>query len=186
MGECFMLEIRNNEILIVEGLQKALNCLVIRANQTAPAPPYPYISYTIITPSNANNGTWGRYDDGIDRIPVTQTWSFTAQSNDMVESTNLAINARNWLQHEGAVYLNDNHITVQTVEDITNRDNFLTVEYEYRNGFDVVFWLLDEMENTTEAIGTIDYVAVGENLIEPEESVDELNKRLEKRLHGVI
>ena len=153
-----MIDLRQNEIIIVEGLQKELDCPVIRANQTAPIPPYPYVSYTLMTPVSANNGTWGKYEDGKDRKPFTQTWSFTIQSNDSTESQMLALKAYDWFDHVGTVPLNDNHIIVQSISNITNRDNLLTVEYEYRNGFDVVFWWLSEVENTTTATGTIDSV----------------------------
>ena len=153
-----LIDLRQNEIIIVEGLQKELDCPVIRANQTAPIPPYPYVSYTLMTPVSANNGTWGEYEDGKDRKPFTQTWSFTIQSNDSTESQMLALKAYDWFDHVGTVPLNDNHIIVQSISNITNRDNLLTVEYEYRNGFDVVFWWLSEVENTTTATGTIDSV----------------------------
>lgn len=160
-----MIDLRANEIIITDGLQKELGCPVIRANQTAPIPSYPYVSYTLLTPFDSNNGTWGVYDDGVDRIPVTQMWSFTVQSDDMTESMTLAIKARDWFQHVGKTYLNDNHLIVQSVEDITSRDNLLTVGYEYRNGFDVQLWLLDEVESTIESIGTIDEVVIDDETI---------------------
>lgn len=153
-----MIKLRNREIMIVEGMQKELGCLVIRANQTAPLPPYPYVSYTIITPISANLGTWGRYDDGKERKPFTQVWSFTAQSDDCIQSMELAIKARDYLEHVGTVYLNDNDIIVEQVGSVTNRDNLLTVEYEYRNGFDVTFWLFGEVDDTRVKTGTIENV----------------------------
>ncbi len=160
-----MIDFRGNEILIVNGLQKELDCPVIRANQTAPIPSYPYVSYTLITPISANNGTWGNYNDAVDRIPVTQTWSFTVQSNDMTESMTMAIKACNWFQHVGRTYLEDNNLIVQQIGDITSRDSLLTIGYEYRNGFDVVFWLLDEVKSTIESIGTIDEVVLNNDTI---------------------
>lgn len=155
-----MIDFRANEILIVDGLQKELGCPVIRANQTSPIPAYPYVSYTLITPVAMNNGTWGKYDDGIDRMPFTQTWSFTVQSDDMTESMTLAIKARDWFQHVGRTYLDDNQLIIQRIYDIVSRDNLLTVGYEHRNGFDVVFWLLDEVEDTTASVGTIEEVVI--------------------------
>lgn len=157
-----MINIRDLEIKIVDGLQAELSkgreCLVIRANQTAPIPPYPYVSYTIMTPAAAGHGTWGRYDDGKDRKPVTQTWSFTVQSDDSTDSMTLAVMARDWLEHAGTVFLNDREVIVQSVGDIGSRDNLLTVAYEYRNGFDAVFWLLNEAEDTAGKTGAIETV----------------------------
>ena len=153
-----MIKLRNREIIIVEGMQKELGCLVIRANQTARVPPYPYVSYNVITPISANLGTWGQYDDGKERKPFNQTWSFTVQSDDSTQSMELAIKARDYLEHVGTVYLNDNDIIVESVGNVTNRDNLLTIEYEYRNGFDVTFWLLNEVDDTRVKTGTIENV----------------------------
>jgi hypothetical protein len=49
----------------------------------------------------------------------------------------------------------DRGITVQSVTDVTNRDNLLTVEYQRKNGFDVVFYVYDEVDSP-----------VGDNYIE--------------------
>ena len=55
--------------------------------------------------------------------------------------------AREWLERVGNLYLNDNNIIVQSVGNVSNRDNVLTMEYEYKHGFDVVFWLFDTVAN---------------------------------------
>ena len=53
--------------------------------------------------------------------------------------------------------MNDNNVIVQSVGSITNRDNVLTVGYEYKNGFDVDFWLFETVGDTdTEIIETAD------------------------------
>lgn len=145
---------------VVKGLKDYLNISVIRSNQTGELPSYPYLSYTITTPLSANNGTWGKYEDGTDRKPVTQTWSLTVQSDDMREAMELTIKAHEWFDHVGRAYLNDNDVIVQSITGVSNRDNMLTIEYEYRNGFDVVFWMLNEVENVTEATGTIETVVL--------------------------
>ena len=78
--------------------------------------------------------------------PFTVTWSITALSDDNAESVALAMKAREWLELVGQTYLNDNKVIVQSVGAITNRDNILTYGYEYRNGFDCVFWCHDEVK----------------------------------------
>lgn len=145
----------NNENLrktVVTGLIEHLGVPVIRSNQNAEPPKYPYASYTVTIAESANNGTYGEYEDGIDRLPVTQTWSITVQSDKEDESISLAGKARDWLTHSGRIYLNDNDVIVQSVTDITNRDNMISIEYEYKNGFDVVFWLMNEVEREVEII----------------------------------
>jgi hypothetical protein len=80
-------------------------------------------------------------------------------SDDNEESVTLAIKARDWLEHTGRIWLKDHGITVQSITDITNRDNVLTAGYEYKNGFDVVFYVYDEVENpVAKTIGYIEDV----------------------------
>ena len=140
---------------VATGLSKYLGCPVVRSNQNENPPSYPYVSYTIITLMSENKGTYGIYEEDngvIERKPFTQTWSITIQSDNNSESINLAIKAQEWLDKVGKVYLDDNNVIVQSVGNITNRDNFLTTGYEYRNGFDVVFWLMNEIKCDTEQI----------------------------------
>lgn len=142
--------------VVVSGLIEYLGCTVKQTNQNEKPPAYPYVSYTITTLASANNGTYEEYADGTTRKQLTQTWSITAQSNKESESVNLALKAREWLDYAGRVYLKDNGVIVQSVTNITNRDNILTVEYEYKNGFDVVFYLFDETENNINKSGVIE------------------------------
>ena len=44
------------------------------------------------------------------------------------------------------MYLNDHGIVVQNVGAITNRDTLLTIEYEYRKGFDAVLSIMNVVE----------------------------------------
>lgn len=180
-----MIDLDAIRLTVVKGLRDYLGIPVIRSNQTGEPPNYPYLSYTIINPARDNGGTWGKYDDGKDRKPITQTWSVTVQSDNASEALENIMKARDWLDHIGTVCLNDNRIIVQSLTGISNRDNMIMIEYEYRNGFDVVFWLLNETDNVDSETGYIETVIVDDKEIEPQESIDELNKRLEKRLDGV-
>lgn len=150
-----MIDNENLRLNVVKGLKKFLQIPVIRGNQNAEPPKYPYLSYNVTTVTGENNGTYGEYSDGVDRKPVTQTWSVTVQSDDESEALRLASKARDWLDHIGRAYLSDNHIIVQSVTSVTSRDSVLTIEYEYKKGFDVVFWLYDEIENPIEYVGEI-------------------------------
>ena len=150
-----MIDSENLRLNVVKGLKSFLQIPVIRGNQNAEPPKYPYLSYNVTTAASENNGTYGEYSDGTDRKPVTQTWSITVQSDDESEALRLALKARDWLDHIGRAYLSDNHIIVQSVTSVTSRDNVLTIEYEYKKGFDVVFWLYDEIENPIDYVGEI-------------------------------
>ena len=131
----------------VKGLSQYLAVPVIRRNQAAPAPKYPFLSYAVLTLASSNNGTWQKHEDGKDRKLVRHSWSITAQSDDNAESVELAMKARDWLDRVGRTWLKDNGVTVQSVTEITNRDNILSVGYEYKNGFDVFFYAFDEVDN---------------------------------------
>lgn len=150
-----MIDNENLRLKVVKELKNYLQIPIIRGNQNAEPPKYPYLSYNVTTVASENNGTYGEYSDGIDRKPVTQTWSFTAQSDDESEALRLALKARDWLDHIGRAYLSDNHIIVQSITSVTSRDSILTIEYEYKKGFDIVFWLYDEIENPIEYVGEI-------------------------------
>jgi hypothetical protein len=132
---------------------------IIRANQDATPPDYPFIAYTITTLMRANNGTYGEYIDSdenngekrIYRKEFQQVWSFTACADDDLTSKQLAIQLHDFLDRAGSSELHDKGVVVQRIEDITNRDNLLTNGYEYRNGFDVFFAFVNEIEDTNTA-----------------------------------
>ena len=151
-----MIEYEKLRKAVATGLSEYLGCPVVRSNQNEAPPNYPYVSYTITTLLSQNKGTYGIYDDGRERKPFTQTWSITVQSDNNSECVTLAIKAQEWLDRVGKAYLDDNNVIVQSVGSITNRDNFITAGYEYRNGFDVVFWLMNELEYETEKIETME------------------------------
>lgn len=141
---------------IAQGLSEYLGIKVIRGNQTAPAPPYPYCSYNLTTPAGENHGTWQEHEDGIDRLMVKSTWSMSFLSGDFDESIEHALRAREWFTHSGRGWLSMHGIIVQSCTQITNRDNILTVEYERKNGFDVFFYVYDEVQNLSETVGIIE------------------------------
>lgn len=137
---------------VVKAITNHLRIPVIRANQNAQPPSYPYITYTITTPMKTNNGTYGEYveqkdgnDTKIYRKEFQQVWSFTVYSNDDLQSKTLALQLYDFLDRIGSQDLAEQEIVIQRIEDITNRDNLLTIDYEYRNGFDVTFAFMNEI-----------------------------------------
>lgn len=142
-----MLDFRANEIVIVDGLKEYLSkfgrpCEVVRANQTGPIPPYPYVAYTVTTPMHEYGGTYGIDQNGTMFRSALQTWSFTAQSDDQEEAISTAYRIYDYFTAAGVTLLADKGITVRRARDITSRDNLLTMQYEYRNGLDVTFGLM--------------------------------------------
>lgn len=175
-----MIDYEKTRIAIAGGLRKYLGCPVVRSNQNEEPPNYPYVSYTITTLMRENKGTYGEYEDGVSRKPFTQTWSITVISDDNAQCVKLANKAHEWLDRFGTIELSDNNVIVQSVGSITNRDNFLTTEYEYRNGFDFVLQLMNELIVGEEIEGVIEEVTVNN---ETYQNID-YNDLLEKTLNG--
>lgn len=150
-----MIEQKAINVMITEGLKEITGREIVKANLAgAPIPSYPYISFTILN-SDTRKGTYsvdtsGRY------IPVKQNWSFTVQGKDDDEAFRIALLAKDWLEESGRRQLCDHDIIVESVGAITNRDTLLTIDYEYRKGFDVVLSLMnmirDQEKETIEQI----------------------------------
>lgn len=169
---------------IVTGLKDYVGVPVVRSNQNGEPPDYPYLSYTITQLMSENKGTYGEYEDGKDRKSFNQTWSLTSLSDDDTVSALNAVKAREWLDHFGQTYLKDRDIVVKSVGAIFNRDNVITIEYEYRKGFDFVLTLFDVLDNPIEESGTIESISFEGNEIEMPPTNEELIERLDERLSG--
>lgn len=159
-----MLDLKAMRTTVASGLKEYLGMEVIRSSQTAAAPSYPYASYTLTTPAAANGGTYQQHADGKDRLMVRSIWSWSFLSDDYDESVAHAIKAREWFEHSGRAWLAERGITVQSTTDISNRDNILTVEYERKNGFDVVFYVFDEADSLLKTTGTIEGVDIAHEI----------------------
>lgn len=172
---------------IVSGLQAYLtsinvNCPVILANQTAELPDYPYVSFTRINMIIPDNLHYSVDDDGTKYNDIQQVWSFTTHSENDAESIRIAGMLYDWFSEIGNVYHSDNGIIVSTIGNVNNRDNLLTIEYEYRYGLDVTFNLQNliaspENEELIESVA-ISYTAENENELIKE---DEINAETEGR-----
>ena len=156
-----MIDYEKPRTVVVKGLKTYVNCPVIRKNQAQEPPAYDYLAYTITTLAGENKGTYGKYEDGTQRKSFTQIWSISAHSDNDSRSVLLASQAREWLDNVGTTYLNENGVIVQSVGSITNRDNILTIGYEYTKGFDVVFVIEDVIANAQIDDGEIDNYEIG-------------------------
>lgn len=146
-----MIDYRQNELTVTNGLQdwlasKGFKCPVIMANQTAPTPEGDYMSYTVTSPVVSDAAHYSVAEDGTRYKSLNQIWSFTAQSADDVRAINIALLAYDWFALTGCTYLSDNGIIALNVGNITNRDNLISIEYEYRRGFDVTLSLLHTLD----------------------------------------
>lgn len=132
---------------VVAGLGDYLEVPVIYAHQAGEPPAHSYVSYTVTNLINESKETWGRYDDGKIRKPLTQTWAVTVQSDNVQKAMELAIGAYDWLDFAGRIYLGDNHVIVKSITNVVNLDKEAGAGYEYCYGFDVVFQIASELEH---------------------------------------
>ena len=159
-----MIDYEKMRTAVPKGLTEYLKVPVIRGNQTGKRPTGSFMIYNPTTIASANNGTWQQHADGIDRLMVRSIWSFTSISDDYDASISNAIRAREWFLHTGRIWLSEQGIIVQSCTDITNRDNILTVEYERKNGFDVVFYVYDEAKNLAATTGYIESAEIAHEI----------------------
>lgn len=132
---------------IVTMLESYVKCPVILANQTSPEPKYPYISYTIITPVHAENGTYN-FKDGVYYQPMLQTWSFTVQSDKYKECQKISMMMYDFFARAGRAELYKSGISVSDKSNLTSRDNYITIQYEYRCGIDITFRMMQKLDVT--------------------------------------
>lgn len=143
-----MIDQKKVNLVITEGIKAVTGCEVVKSNLAgAPIPPYPYISFTILR-TETRKGTYS--GKGTRYMPLTQTWSFSVQGNDDDETMDIAMKARDWLEETGHLELSDSGIIVQSVSAVQNRDTMLTVDYEYRKGFDAVLSLVNKIQEPAE------------------------------------
>lgn len=143
-----MIDQKKINLVITEGIKAVTGCEVVKSNLAgAPIPSYPYISFTILR-TETRKGTYS--SKGTRYMPLTQTWSFAVQGNDDDETMDIAMKARDWLEETGHLELSDSGIIVQSVSAAQNRDTMLTVDYEYRKGFDAVLSLINEVQEPAE------------------------------------
>lgn len=129
---------------IVHELAAYMGCPVVLTNQTTPAPPYPYVSYTILTVVAAKGGTYG-FTRGIYLQPMEQTWSLTTHTDNPTDSGTLGMRLYDFFARAGRAALFRENIAVANVGSVTCRDNLLTVQFEYRTGADVTLRLMHRL-----------------------------------------
>lgn len=145
-----MIEQKQINLVITKALNDVTGCEVVKANLAhAPIPPYPYLSFSIIR-TETRKGTYSV--EGNRYISLTQTWSITVQGKNDDETLEKAIAAHDWLEEAGRLTLQEQGIVIQHIGAIQNRDTLLTVNYEYRKGFDVVLSLINIIQEEIEVI----------------------------------
>lgn len=136
---------KDNEAYIVDALARYMHQPVVLTNTTAPVPPYPYTSYTILNPVIATGGTYC-FSHGVYYQPMTQVWSFTTHTDDPIASPRFGMRLYDFFARAGREGLYHHHIVVADVGSVTSRDNLLTLQFEYRTGADVTFRMMHRLD----------------------------------------
>lgn len=151
---------------LVKELNKETGYLIVRTDNSGKKPKYPFYSYKFTT-LRQNTGDGGvlkeRYEPSLDKdfkYDVVNTlefqpkaiMSFNAYSDDLEECQDAILRAWEWFRFKGRRILGDINYVVVNVGDIQDRTVYLTGKYEYRQGFDVEFRVLHQMEDRAETI----------------------------------
>ncbi len=154
---------------IVKSLYTKLAKPVILMEQTPTKPPYPFLSYKVITAyvqglggayinSTVIDSTSETFDYDIKETAVdnpTFTMSVAAYAVDSMGANELATSAMKLFQHVLYYDLKDINAVIVSIEAITDRTIFIVDHYEYRCGFDVRIRILEQTDRIIETIETI-------------------------------
>ena len=137
-------DIRN---YIIGGLNEYMGdeCPVLLSTSVETQEDYPYISYTITNP-RIEPVKYSMYEEANEHkivrkyeTIIEQVYSFTVIGNDEDQVHDLMHKAVNYFRIYGVDNLSIHQIAIVEVSKIQNRDNFVSIDYEKRIGFDVRF-----------------------------------------------
>ena len=167
-------QIRND---ILAGLRSYLRqntehnqLLVNESNQKGKEPERPYLIFSFTSPYvpegvNATEKTelvshpepeWD-HDIKYSRISNdTMSCSFTVNGQNPDQTINIGLLAQEWFKFTGLDYLKSKGLVVVECMELQNRDTYAVDNWERRQGFDVIFRVLGEIERTVKTIESVD------------------------------
>lgn len=151
---------------IIEKITDELGVPVIQSNQTEDRPPYPFVTYTIISSNTAEKGTGNYLQEVIPsssapfKNDIRETLelqpqffiSFTAYAEKDFEAENTARKLYDLLKFQLYYFLRAIDVTVIEIKNFGSRSVLEVDEYERRCGFDVRFRTSYKIERTVETI----------------------------------
>lgn len=153
--------VRKHEVArnaLVKGLHDYMNMLVIQSSTIGDMPKYPFITYTVTSPylrlgqdeeyTEKENSTYqNRHVLHYERV-----FSFTVAAREEDVAMDTCMKAMKYFRNDGVLELKDKGIVIVEITNATARDNFITIDYDRRYGFDVRIRLADEEIRETEDI----------------------------------
>lgn len=143
---------------LVKGLHDYMNMLVVQSSTIGDMPKYSFISYTVTSPylrlgqdeeyTEKENSTYqNRHVLHYERV-----FSFTIVARDEDTAMDKCMQAMRYFRNDGVLELKDKGIAIVEISNVTARDNFITIDYDRRYGFDVRIRLADEEIRETKDI----------------------------------
>lgn len=143
---------------LIKGLHDYMNLLVIQSSTIGDMPKYPFITYTVTSPY-LKVGFDEEYTEEVNStyqnrhvLHYERVFSFTIVSKDEDEAMDLCVKAIRYFSNDGVLELKDKNIVIVEITNVAARDNFITIDYDRRYGFDVRIRLADEEVRETEDI----------------------------------
>jgi len=132
---------------LIKAIKDGTGYPLIADNSAGNPPTYPYCSYTITSPKIDIERD---YEGAIFELVVSLTWHGTSSS---VGVLNLAKKAESYLKSsQGRSFLEKQGIVVVSTMNFSQRDNFISIDYERTAGFDVQLRVRDTYEDDVEPI----------------------------------
>lgn len=153
-----MLDIESIRSAIVRNLKATTGIQTIIAEQSSNQPDYPFIAVKMTLLGQKVGGS-AQYMDGLEQVTeqdIEMVMSVSSYSDDMDESINNSYKALQFFEVDGVELLQDHNIAVVQTTDITNRDTFISIEYERRTGFDVRIRTRAQVTKEIEVIETVE------------------------------
>ncbi len=143
---------------LIKGLHDYMNLLVIQSSTIGDMPKYPFVTYTVTSPY-LRLGQNEEYTEEVNStyqnrhvLHYERVFSFTIVSKDEDEAMDLCVKAIRYFSNDGVLELKDKNIVIVEITNVAARDNFITIDYDRRYGFDVRIRLADEEVRETEEI----------------------------------
>lgn len=144
-----MIEFSSYRNVITKNLKAITGITTIMSESNDPQPPYPFIGLKFTT-IGEEVGRETSYIEGTTEFTeqdIEIVLSVTSYSDKLDVSADTAYKAYTFFKKSGVDALSDNHIVVVKIEQITNRDTFINIDYERRHGFDVRLRVRGQLTN---------------------------------------
>lgn len=144
-----MIEFSSYREVFIKQIKAITGIQTIMSDTSGKQPPYPFIGLKFTT-IGEEVGRETSYIEGTTEFTeqdIEIVLSVTSYSDKLDVSADTAYKAYKFFKKSGIDALSDNHIVVVKIEQITNRDTFINIDYERRHGFDVRLRVRGQLTN---------------------------------------